>query len=195
MTYNSRDVLSLPGLLSLSRVALALCFPFVVDRPWLALTTIAAAGLSDVLDGYIARRQGGGTPTGAALDPVTDKIFATAVMLSLIASERLPLGWAALLSLRELLELPLLLWLLSIPRARAVRAAHLKANWLGKLTTVLQLGALVAVLFERRHVFAWVVATALAGAVAAALYWVRFIQALSRRPASAIASPRPGAMT
>ena len=180
-TFNKRDLFSLPGLLSLSRVALAVCFPLVLEVPWLALATIALAALSDGLDGYFARRLGVSSPTGAALDPITDKIFATSVMVSLLAQQRLTVGWAALLSLRELLELPLLLWLVSMPRARAMRAAHLKANWLGKITTALQFVALACLLLQPSHARLWVFATAGCGAVAAIVYWTRFIKVLAMR--------------
>ena len=178
--YSARDALSLPGLLSLSRVGFAAVFPLLVESPRWALATIAMAALSDALDGYVARKRGLTTPTGAALDPLTDKIFATSVMVSLLAHGRLSLGSALLLSSRELLELPLLLWLLSMPHARAARAADLKANWLGKLTTGLQFGALVSLLLQLSHVTAWLVATAVAGALAAARYWASFVRAVTR---------------
>jgi phosphatidylglycerophosphate synthase len=178
-TFNVRDIFSLPGLLSLSRIVLAACFPFTLDAPWLALATLAAAALSDGLDGYFARRLGMSSPTGAALDPVTDKIFATSVMVSLIARDRMTLGWAALLSLRELLELPLLLWLVATPRARAMRAAHLKANWLGKVTTAVQFIALAVLLLQLPTIRVWMIATAVCGVLAAAVYWASFIKILA----------------
>lgn len=178
--FQTRDLFSLPGLLSLSRVVLACCFPFVLETPWLALTTTALAGLSDGLDGYFARKHGSSSPTGAALDPLTDKIFAASVMVSLLAHGRLTLAWALLLSARELLELPLLLWLLYLPRARAARASHLKANWLGKLTTGLQFCALVVLLMRWPYLTVWMVATAVAGVLAAALYWASFLKVLAR---------------
>ena len=183
--YKARDAFSLPGLLSLSRVGMAVLFPFVVDAPWLALATIAAAALSDGLDGHFARRRGRTTPTGAALDPLTDKIFAASVMLSLLAHGKVSLGGAVLLSARELLELPILLWLLLMPRARAARAAHLKANWLGKLTTGLQFAALVSLLLRLPHAAAWLIATAVAGVLAAVVYGANFMRALSRSARSA----------
>ncbi|HET8937549.1 MAG TPA: CDP-alcohol phosphatidyltransferase family protein [Polyangiales bacterium] len=196
--FNARDLFSLPGWLSLSRVALACCFPFVLETPWLALSVTALAGLSDVLDGYFARRRGPCSPTGAALDPLTDKIFAGSVMLSLLAHGRLTLVWALLLSLRELLELPLLLWLFYMPRARAARASHLKANWLGKITTGLQFGALVLLLLQLPYLAVWIVATAVAGVLAAALYWARFVRVLAAQAPnsdspSKLASTRMGA--
>jgi phosphatidylglycerophosphate synthase len=183
--YGLRAIFDLPGLLSLSRVAMAFVFPWTIDRPWLALTLIAAAGVSDVLDGYCARRLGRSSPTGAALDPLTDKIFAASIVLTLLVTHRLSLGWVALLCLREVIELPLLLGLLFIPLARVLRAAHLKANWLGKLTTVLQFAALCALLFHLPYVRVWFVVTAIIGAIAGVSYWVSFRKAwpLVRAPA------------
>lgn len=183
--YRVRDAFGAPGLLSLSRVGMAAAFPCVVDEPWSALGLVAAAGVTDVLDGALARRLGQCTPTGAALDAVTDKLFAGSVMLSLLLSGRLPPGWAVLLCTRELGELPLLIWLLLVPRARAVGPAEARANWLGKLTTVLQFGALCALLFQSASFAWWIAATAASGAIAAVAYWRSFARLARPRVRSA----------
>ncbi|MET0384315.1 MAG: CDP-alcohol phosphatidyltransferase family protein [Polyangiales bacterium] len=189
--FRARDLLSLPGVLSLSRVGLAVVFPFVVHRPWLALTIIAVAGVSDVLDGYVARWLNQTSPTGAALDPITDKIFATTVMASLLVTHRLPIGWALLLSARELAELPLVVWLLCVPHARRVRAHHMQANILGKVTTVLQFGALCSLLFSAPQFTWWITATAGTGLLAAASYWLSFRNALRAAPPPSAATVAP----
>lgn len=172
--YRVRDLFNLSGCLSLSRVALAAIFPFTLHQPLLALGVIAVAGVSDLLDGYFARRLHQNTPTGAALDPVTDKIFATAVMVSLIAAGRLPLAWAALLSVRELLEIPLVVWLVYTPHARWVRTRQPKSNLLGKATTALQFGALCSLLFGQPYFTWWITATALLGLLSGLSYWASF---------------------
>ncbi|MBS2018843.1 MAG: CDP-alcohol phosphatidyltransferase family protein [Deltaproteobacteria bacterium] len=78
-TYSARDLVRVPGLLSLSRLPLAVAFGFtVVSQPPLALTFLALAGLSDVLDGWYARRYGQATRTGAVLDAIVDKVFVLA---------------------------------------------------------------------------------------------------------------------
>lgn len=59
--------------LSAARLPLAVAFPMVADDAWL-LAIVAAAGLSDFLDGIIARRFGG-SRVGTVLDPVADKLF------------------------------------------------------------------------------------------------------------------------
>ena len=102
MHYRARDLLLLPGLLSLSRLPLAIAFPFVVERPLVALMVLVSAGLTDVLDGWLARRYGQVTATGAALNPVTDKFFVLTVGVTLIVSGHLSFRGVLLLSTREI---------------------------------------------------------------------------------------------
>jgi cardiolipin synthase len=98
--YRASDLLLPPAWLSLSRVLLAACFPLVVDVPLVALAVLILAGVSDVLDGWVARRYGLVTATGAALDPITDKLFVLTVAVTLVSSGHLSLGEVLLLSTR-----------------------------------------------------------------------------------------------
>ena len=52
---------------------------------------LVLAAVSDVLDGYIARRGGQVTPTGAALDPITDKLFVLTIAITLVVTGHLSL--------------------------------------------------------------------------------------------------------
>jgi cardiolipin synthase len=64
---------------------------------------VALAGLTDVLDGFVARRLEGSTPLGGALDPVVDGVFFGAAAIGLAAGGAYP-GWlAAVVVLRYLL--------------------------------------------------------------------------------------------
>jgi cardiolipin synthase len=176
--YRARDVVRVPGLLSLARLPLAVAFPFVVDRPVIALAVLLVAGLSDVLDGWTARRYGQVTPTGAALDPITDKVFVLTVAVTLVLRAYLSPGDVVLLSTREVGELPLVVWLATSPRARQLRAETTSANAPGKLATALQFAAATAALFRWPHVGAMVAVTAVAGVVAALVYWIRAVRAM-----------------
>ncbi|HEX6276204.1 MAG TPA: CDP-alcohol phosphatidyltransferase family protein [Polyangiaceae bacterium] len=171
--YRWKDVVLVPGLLSLARVPLALAFPFVVERAFWALAVLLVAGVTDVLDGYAARRLGQATPTGAALDPVTDKFFVLTVAATLIASGHFSVATVLLLSTRELLELPLVVWFASSSKARSARAEKPSANVFGKLATVLQFAAVSAALLGSPTTAYWIGATAVAGIVAALSYWKR----------------------
>jgi phosphatidylglycerophosphate synthase len=178
--YRVRDLFRVPGLLSLARLPLAVAFPFVVDRPALALAVLVAAGGSDVLDGWIARRYDLVTPTGAALDPVTDKIFVLTVAVTLVVRSYLSPAEVVLLSTREVGELPLVVWLAFSRRARRLRAESASANLQGKLATALQFAAATAALLRWAHMGALVMATAVAGVVAAVVYWMRAVRAMRR---------------
>ena len=55
----------------------------VYNRVLLAFTTFVLAGLTDMLDGYIARTRGTKTRLGAFLDPLADKLLLTAAFVTL----------------------------------------------------------------------------------------------------------------
>jgi cardiolipin synthase (CMP-forming) len=176
--FRYRDLWTIPGLLTLSRVGFAACFPFLLGAPHWALAVVAAAGVSDLLDGWYARRFHMTSTTGAVLDPITDKLFATSVVVSLIAWDKLSLLDALLLSTREIGELPLLAWLAFDRRARSIRSRELGSNLLGKLTTALQFGALLSAMLAPGRLSWWILATAGTGAIAACAYWVKFARAM-----------------
>ena len=177
MRYVFRDLLLAPALLSWVRLPLAACFVVFVDRPVAALAVLAAAGLSDVLDGWVARRFGLVTATGAALDPITDKLFVLTVAATLVASGHLSVTAVLLLSTREIGELPLVVWFVCSPTARSVRAAAPSANVGGKLATVLQFAAVSWALLGQPRLELCIAAASAAGALAALGYWRRTLRA------------------
>lgn len=179
-TYRARDLVRVPGLLSLARLPLAAAFPFAIARPWWALAVLVAAGLSDVLDGWYARRYGQVTPTGTALDPVTDKIFVITVAVTLVVFGTFTILDVLLLSTREVAELPLVAWVAVNREARKRRADYPSANVPGKVATAMQFAAATAALFRMPHLEWLVWATAVAGVAAAVSYWRRELRALRR---------------
>lgn len=174
--FRWRDLWLAPSLLSWARLPLAACFPFVVDKPIAALAVLAAAGLSDVLDGWVARRYGLVTATGTVLDPITDKLFVTTVALTLVLDRYLSLSSVVLLSLREVGELPLVLWYATSKAARSARAATPSANLGGKLATALQFATVAWALARLPALDLWIGVTALSGVLAAIGYWRRALR-------------------
>jgi len=166
--YAWRDLLSVPSLLSLSRAPLAVAFVLVVGQPKWALLVLALAGLSDVLDGWWARRFNQCTATGALVDGATDKILLIAVAWSLWHARLLSLEETLLLGVRDAGEALVTLW---VALRRDDHALHeeQRANALGKLTTFLQFTAVILAILRWRH-FELCVATAIAGALAAVSY-------------------------
>ncbi len=174
--YRARDLVNGPTLLSWVRLPLAALFPFVVAKPALATVVLAASALSDVLDGFWARRANRITATGAAVDPATDKVFVITVVVALVVTGRLAPTSVAWMSTRELGELPLVAWLVFSRSARRARMEHPHANALGKLATTLQFGTIACALWRLPETPLMVAFTAIAGTLAAAGYWLRALR-------------------
>ncbi|HYF74318.1 MAG TPA: CDP-alcohol phosphatidyltransferase family protein [Nocardioides sp.] len=130
MTRNR--VWTLPNLLSLVRLAGVPVFLWLVLGPeadaW-ALGLLMVSGITDFLDGYLARRLGQTSTLGQILDPVADRLYILAVVVGLALREVIP-WWAALsLPLRDLL-----LWGL-VPLLRTRGYSALPVHFLGKAAT------------------------------------------------------------
>jgi CDP-diacylglycerol--glycerol-3-phosphate 3-phosphatidyltransferase len=171
--YRARDLWRVPGLLSLARLPLAAAFPFALGRPSAALAVLVAAAISDVLDGWYARRFSQVTPTGTALDPVTDKVFVLTVAVSLVVRGYLSPVDVVILSTREIAEAPLVAWIAVSHHARRQRVRQPAANLLGKIATCFQFVAVTAALFRAPQLHWLVAAAGVAGVFAAVGYWTR----------------------
>ena len=132
----------LPNALSLSRVLLAVGF-VAADGAMMRVGLVGAAGLSDVLDGWVARRLNAATRWGALIDPAADRVFVVAAALSLAAGGALTTQAALVLIARDIATAIGFLVALVMP---SLRAAEFKARWLGKLVTVLQFITILAAL-------------------------------------------------
>ncbi|HJO88101.1 MAG: CDP-diacylglycerol--glycerol-3-phosphate 3-phosphatidyltransferase [Alphaproteobacteria bacterium] len=87
-------ITTLPNLLTLSRIAVIpiLVWLFFLDGAvprWIALGFFTLAGITDFFDGYLARVRGQYSALGKFLDPVADKILIAAVILMLVAFDRI----------------------------------------------------------------------------------------------------------
>jgi cardiolipin synthase (CMP-forming) len=92
---------SLPNLLTLSRI---LAIPIVIATfyvsgdyaRWFACALFSAAGVTDWLDGHMARRWAQQSELGRFLDPVADKLLVSATLFMLVAKGRFSTEWALL---------------------------------------------------------------------------------------------------
>ena len=85
--------------LTLSRLALTVFFVVALNSSWqyartTALILFLVAGLTDFIDGEIARRYGVITNFGKLMDPLVDKIMMAAAFISLVPLKAVP-AWAA----------------------------------------------------------------------------------------------------
>lgn len=148
----------LPLALTWLRVALVPVFvavfylPLYVESPllrWLAPPLAAAlfalAGVTDWLDGWLARRWNATSRLGEFLDPVADKILvAVALVLLVQADGRIWLALpAAVIIGREITISALREWM-----AESGARSRVAVSWLGKLKTVLQIVAVTMLLFR-----------------------------------------------
>ncbi len=108
--YAWRDLASVPSILSLSRVPLAVLFVFVFDEPRLAFAVLILGGITDLLDGWYARRYSQCTATGALIDGATDKLFVLAVVLTLLRTGLLSVREGLLLGVRDAGEVLITAW-------------------------------------------------------------------------------------
>jgi cardiolipin synthase len=160
----------LPNGLTLLRIALTPAVGYFLFRndARAALPLLAAAALTDAADGWLARRLGATSPSGAYLDPLADKLLAATVFLALAAAGRLPWWLAALVLGRDLLILAFVAWALRFTRLRKFPPSV----W-GKASTVAQFSLGVACVLEMAAPAAWLTGAVrlLVWAAAAATAW------------------------
>src|SRR3954462_3152639 len=85
--------------ITLSRLVLTVLFVLALNSSWTyarttALVIFLIAGISDLIDGEVARRYGNVTNFGKLMDPLVDKIMMAAAFISLVPLKAIP-AWAA----------------------------------------------------------------------------------------------------
>ena len=159
LTRDNR-VWTVPNLISMARLAGVPVFLWLVLGPeadgW-ALGLLMLSGITDYLDGYLARKLNQTSRLGQVLDPVADRLYILAVVIGLALRDIVPWWFAVILPLRDVL-----LWgLVPILRTRGYSA--LPVHFLGKAATfnllyafpLLLLGDGDGTFAELAQVFGW----------------------------------------
>ena len=141
---------NIPTNLTLLRIALIPLLMVVFYLPW-AYANIAstgifiAAGLTDWLDGYLARKMQQETPFGAFLDPVADKLMVAFVLVLIVQQQPSPYLAvpAAIIIGREITIASLREWM-----AELGQRAKVKVSVLGKWKTTAQMVAIGMLLYR-----------------------------------------------
>ena len=160
---------TLPNFLTFARLV---ALPFLVmailgGRAWAALVIFLAAAITDIVDGYVARRFAMGSPLGAWLDPIADKLFllSSFVVFALPGtptSVRIPIWLLVLTIFRDVFILVICLVLFL-----ALEIRSFPPSILGKLTTFLEISTVTAILLANVQRIDPVVATVCMWLVAA----------------------------
>jgi len=128
--------LSIPNLITLARI---LAVPVILwaitsGEMRIAFALFLAAGLSDLVDGYLAKRFGMATELGAYLDPLADKAMIVSIYVALGIVEAIPRWLVILVVSRDIMIVSavILSWLVDKP-------VKLKPIAVSKLNTVAQI--------------------------------------------------------
>ena len=139
---NRGALFTLPNTVSLSRLVLALAF-VLISGPWERVALIAIAGLTDFMDGWLARHDRNETTAGALIDPIADRIFVFVAISVFLVEGDLSVGQYFIFLSRDLATAVGFVVAKVIPW---LRPAVFRARMLGKIVTVVQLITLVAVI-------------------------------------------------
>lgn len=158
---NTEDrVLTVPNALSFVRLLLVPVFLWLVLGPeWdeLALLVLIVSGITDYLDGKLARSLGQTSKIGAILDPVADRLYILAVVVGLGLREIIPWWLVVAIPLRDVFLFSL------VPFLRTRGFSSLPVHFLGKAATagllyafpLLLLGDGAGTVADLANVFGW----------------------------------------
>lgn len=152
----------LPNLITLARIALAPAFVLLLnDGDYLvALIVFAVAGLSDGLDGFIAKRFHYQSRLGAILDPAADKILLVSAYVMLTVLDHLPFWLVIVVVFRDLLIVGGYVVYTSM-----YGPVQMHPSWISKINTFMQIALVVVVLLQQAAGLAYPGAVQLLGYV------------------------------
>ncbi|OPA75688.1 CDP-diacylglycerol--glycerol-3-phosphate 3-phosphatidyltransferase [Paenibacillus selenitireducens] len=159
-----------PNLITLARFVLVPIYilVFAYGPRYSAFLIIVAAGLTDIADGYIARRTNQITKVGVMLDPLADKTMMLAVMVTLLWSG--DLSWSAVTAM-VIRDLGMIIGS-AFFHFRGYKTVP--ANWMGKLTTVLLYAAIMWIFFQFPYAQEFLWAVIIFSFVTSVMYIVKF---------------------
>jgi CDP-diacylglycerol--glycerol-3-phosphate 3-phosphatidyltransferase len=141
-----QESINVPNLLTLTRILLIPVFIVLFATPDPSRSITAAivfvvAAVTDLLDGYLARRSGQVTKLGKLLDPIADKLLVLSALILLVNVDRVSALVAILIIAREV----------AVTGIRAIAAGEgmiIAAETTGKYKMALQVVAIVLLILE-----------------------------------------------
>ena len=125
----------IPNILSVVRIFMVPVFAYLFfkyyEKLYLALIVFLLAGLTDIIDGYLARRNGWITTIGKFLDPFADKLLQCTVLTCFAIKDIAPYWIVILFILKEMFMMCGAL--ITLKKIKFV----VKSNWYGKATTAI----------------------------------------------------------
>ncbi|MBI3545951.1 MAG: CDP-diacylglycerol--glycerol-3-phosphate 3-phosphatidyltransferase [Gammaproteobacteria bacterium] len=139
------NISHLPNLITLSRIALAPVLILLLKEEQYAasLGVFIIAGISDGLDGFIAKRFNFVSRLGSILDPLADKILLVSTYVMLTVLEHLPFWLVLTVVFRDLLIIGGYLVYTSM-----VGPVQMRPSWLSKFNTLMQILLVIMILIQ-----------------------------------------------
>ena len=136
----------LPNAVTLSRLFLVPVLILVLKQEGYisALVIFLVAGVSDALDGYIAKRFNLVSQLGAVLDPLADKVLLVSAYIMLSWLGHIPFWLVLAVAFRDLLIIGGYLVVTSV-----MGSVHMRPSYLSKLNTVMQIVLVFAILAQQ----------------------------------------------
>jgi len=140
------SISQLPNLITIFRIALVpVLILLLKDQEYaMALVVFAVAGVSDGLDGFIAKRFHFESRLGSILDPLADKILLLSSYVMLTMLDHLPFWLMLTVAFRDLLIVSGYLVYTSM-----VGPVQMRPSWLSKLNTFMQIALIVVILAQQ----------------------------------------------
>ena len=153
---------NIPNLICFARIALVIP---IIRLLWqeqflLSLLLILIAGLSDILDGYLAKKNNWRSYLGAVLDPAADKILLVSLFLTLQSMDLIPLWLTLTVILRDLMivfGLSLYRYFVDVPQPNPTR--------ISKFNTLLQLVFIILVILAQGIQFPFAILSMVCGSL------------------------------
>lgn len=143
--FDKKEILTVPNMLSFFRLLLV---PLIVwayiglGNQWVAIGLVALSGLTDIIDGKIARRFNMISDFGKILDPLADKVTQGVLIICLSAKYKLMIPLVILFALKEAVMLAM--GYIVLKRNDSVNSA----KWYGKVNTaILYATAIILIMF------------------------------------------------
>lgn len=142
-------VKNIPNLLSLSRIALSFGMFFAMKHPLVLFWIIVASGLTDVLDGFLARRLHCESDLGARLDSLGDLVFFSALVLYVVRYQ-MNIVQKYMVGIYVIFVIKTLSLVVCTIKNHATYSLHTYGN---KLTGILVVGAVCLILLTAKGTF------------------------------------------
>ncbi len=145
---NSQKLKNVPNILSVIRILLVPVFVVLLLSGHNVAATIVflAAGLTDVLDGYIARKYNCISTLGKVLDPLADKLIQASAFICLWVMNYIPWWMPVIYLIKEILTI------IGASIVFTKKKSVVMSNVFGKLATVLVFGAIAVILLFKEKI-------------------------------------------